>query len=545
MIPKLLIALPDLVFAGRLKSLVPEEMEADADFAGSLEDGLQFLHECDHLDLVVFGQNFPDGSGADLVAAVREKFPRARLAVMTDLPPEACAQLDPGWVVLNAPVDAGQFVALCREAMGSLHGRQLGHFVVDHRVRSDRWADWYRAYDITLKREVDLGVLHAWATEEESLRFRETASLRARAIHDHVQTVYFGGAQDGRDFVSHERWEMPGLPTLIEQGHRIDERVAARILHTVASVLMFWDANGYPHPPLALGDVTLSPYGVVKVKNIIDPAWPLRPMRVSDLVGVANAVYALLPSLEKIPRHLRELLNRIRASEQVVFETSLGNITVGLERAAAPVTVENFLSYVDRQAYDNTLVHHVIADFVVQGGRYTREMEKIPTDEPIPSEAANGLLNQRGTLAMAHGADPNSATSQFIFNVVNNKSLDRGPDRAGFAVFGKVVRGMEVVDDIARVEVLLQDHYYLPVNPVVLFKVRRTSSLTMEDVAAEAQAIDMQMNRGRGQSAMAGQDSSWLGAMASSNKTLASVSKVILTLSGSLKRKTGGLDRKD
>ncbi len=123
------------------------------------------------------------------------------------------------------------------------------------------------------------------------------------------------------------------------------------------------------------------------------------------------------------------------------MKTDLGEIVVELFRTEAPITVANFLKYVDRQAYDGTLFHHIISGFVVQGGRFNQQMEKIPTDEPIPNEASNGLLNSRGTLAMAHGQDPDSATSQFIFNLVDNASLNANPLTPGFTVFGMVTKG--------------------------------------------------------------------------------------------------------
>jgi peptidyl-prolyl cis-trans isomerase A (cyclophilin A) len=542
MTPNFLIVLPDLVLAGRLQSLIPHEIEATVGFAASQEDGILALNDYTHLDLCVFCLSYPDGDGLALIIAVKKKFPRARLVVVTDLPPEVCGLFDPSWVALNLPLDAGEFAYLCRETLSSMQGSQLGHFTIGSRFRSDCWGDWYKAYDTTLKREVDLGILHSWATPEESSQFREAASLRAQAAHDHVQTVYFGGDDEGRSFVSHEKWEMPTLPSLVGAGQKIDARTAARILHTVAAVLTFWDSHQYPHPPLETYQITLSPYGVVKVENIVDPTLPFRPMKTSDLIEVANAVYALLPSLEKVPRQLRGLLNKLRAPEQVIFETSLGDMTVLLDSTLAPITVANFLAYVDREAYDGTLFHHVISGFVAQGGRYMKDMTALAAARPIPNEASNGLLNRRGTLSMAHGKDADGATSQFIFNLVDNSSLDPNENRIGFAVFGKVIRGMEVLDRMAKVEVINQDKYYMPVNPVILFKVRRSDCITVAEVLAEAQALDLQLDvnsngevtPGKGR----GPDSAWLRAMTSTDKALASMSKAILTLSGSLTKKS-------
>ncbi len=140
---------------------------------------------------------------------------------------------------------------------------------------------------------------------------------------------------------------------------------------------------------------------------------------------------------------------------KVVLETTMGRIVLELYPDKAPKTVANFLTYVDEGFYDGTIFHRVIPGFVLQGGGYTADFRQKPTRPPIPNEADNGLSNLRGTIAMARTADPHSATSQFFINLVDNKRLDhtgKGDSQAwGYAVFGKVVEGMDVVDKIARV----------------------------------------------------------------------------------------------
>ena len=139
----------------------------------------------------------------------------------------------------------------------------------------------------------------------------------------------------------------------------------------------------------------------------------------------------------------------------VVMKTSLGDITIELFQDKAPVTVKNFLEYVHSKFYDATIFHRVIRGFMIQGGGF--EAGKPPkqkkTRSPIVNESTNGLSNERGTIAMARTSDPNSATSQFFINVVDNKGLDRGQsDPNGYAVFGKVIDGMGVVDSIRNVK---------------------------------------------------------------------------------------------
>jgi len=143
------------------------------------------------------------------------------------------------------------------------------------------------------------------------------------------------------------------------------------------------------------------------------------------------------------------------ANPRVAFETSLGKVVIELDPVKAPKTVANFLGYVKSGFYDGTIFHRVIPKFMVQGGGFTADMKQKPTQPPIGNEADNGLKNLRGTLSMARTNDPGSATSQFFISVVDNKFLDhtgKNPAGWGYAVFAKVVEGMDVVDKIAAVK---------------------------------------------------------------------------------------------
>jgi cyclophilin family peptidyl-prolyl cis-trans isomerase len=158
----------------------------------------------------------------------------------------------------------------------------------------------------------------------------------------------------------------------------------------------------------------------------------------------------------------------------VVLETSKGVIKIELFVEQAPKTVANFLRYVDAGFYTDTVFHRVIPKFVVQGGGFTPELELKPTLEPTPIETKNGLMNDRGTVAMARTDDKDSATSQFFINLANNEQLNRSAFTFGYTVFGRVVEGMEVVDAIARVQTSargpMQD---VPILPVFLDRAYR------------------------------------------------------------------------
>ena len=154
--------------------------------------------------------------------------------------------------------------------------------------------------------------------------------------------------------------------------------------------------------------------------------------------------------------------NIVKSQSNVVkLETSMGNIVIELNEQAAPVTVENFLGYVEAGFYDGTIFHRVIPGFMVQGGGFTEQMAKKETRDPIINEAKNGPSNIRGTVAMARTSDPDSATSQFFIN--------HGDNKAGYAVFGKVTEGMDVVDAIASVKTATQNGMDdVPAEPVTI-----------------------------------------------------------------------------
>lgn len=161
------------------------------------------------------------------------------------------------------------------------------------------------------------------------------------------------------------------------------------------------------------------------------------------------------------------------ANPRVQLTTNLGEITIELFPAKAPKSVENFLGYVKDGFYDGTIFHRVIADFMIQGGGFTRDLKQKPTRAAIPIESKNGLSNLRGTVAMARTADPNSATAQFFINTVDNQRLDFTSDASpGYAVFGKVVSGMDVVERIRAGETGAQGPFRsdVPVKPVVIEK---------------------------------------------------------------------------
>ena len=171
----------------------------------------------------------------------------------------------------------------------------------------------------------------------------------------------------------------------------------------------------------------------------------------------------------------------------VTLETSLGRIKIGLYREQSPITVDNFIKYVRGGHYDGTIFHRVIPDFMIQGGGFEPDLTERPARPPIRNEAKNGLRNKRGTIAMARTSDPNSASAQFFINVRDNFGLDYGIRGAGYAVFGEVVEGMEVVDKIVAVATTRKGpHEAFPVTPVVIKSARDAAAPAVKAAAPAA-----------------------------------------------------------
>ena len=159
------------------------------------------------------------------------------------------------------------------------------------------------------------------------------------------------------------------------------------------------------------------------------------------------------------------------------FETSHGPFTVELFPKEAPATVENFLRYVDERFFDGTVFHRIVPGFVLQGGGLTADLRSKQTRAPVKNEAKNGLKNARGTLSMARTSEIDSATSQFFVNLSDNEFLDHGPRDYGYAVFGRVTDGMDVIDKIARVSTGKRSGYQdAPLEDVVIVSARRVEA---------------------------------------------------------------------
>jgi cyclophilin family peptidyl-prolyl cis-trans isomerase len=207
------------------------------------------------------------------------------------------------------------------------------------------------------------------------------------------------------------------------------------------------------------------------------------------LLALAQAAAPAPAAPEHTPRPVPK--GPFVALDVVQGRQPLGTIVIALDPERSPISVENFLKYVREGFYDGTVFHRVMPNFMIQGGGYTPELEEKPTGAPIRNEARNGVRNSRGTVSMARTNDPNSATSQFFINVRDNHRLDFGISGAGYAVFGEVVEGLEIADQISVTPTTIRGQQQnAPMVSVVIKRAHELESWTPPKPAPAAAATE-------------------------------------------------------
>ena len=209
----------------------------------------------------------------------------------------------------------------------------------------------------------------------------------------------------------------------------------------------------------------IAPVAPVAAATPVAPVAPAKPVAPAAPVAPATPIAAPAPAAAPAPTASMPMSDMM----YVVMKTNKGDVVMELDHKMAPKSVENFMSYVNENYYDGTIFHRVISGFMIQGGGFTSDMKQKPTKAPIVNEGKNGLPNNRGTLAMARTNDPNSATSQFFINTVDNQFLNASGRNPGYAVFGKVIDGMDVVDVIRNGKTKPGD---VPVETIEIISIR-------------------------------------------------------------------------
>src|ERR1700677_348355 len=308
------------------------------------EEGVAELNRMEDLDLCVCELYFEQGDGLAFLSAVRSRFRHARVLLVTNYDLQNYGNYIAGLSVFRTPLDESVFMATTQDALATLEGHEFTPFRLGKKQPPDRWGDCYAGFDMGVKRDIFVTVCHAWATPEDAARFRASATMMARAGHPNVQAVYQAGAYQGRDFFCREKWDMPNLSEMATAGQLVDGRLAAQIIHTVGSVVIFWDANDFPHTSIGATDVTISPQGVIKLANCVDPTRLPTPPGSADLSALAAAIEAILPPPEEVSPSVSNLISRMLAGPvpvaQIVSEAQSIDIELAPERAIA-VTEEH------------------------------------------------------------------------------------------------------------------------------------------------------------------------------------------------------------
>jgi formylglycine-generating enzyme required for sulfatase activity/CheY-like chemotaxis protein len=340
-----LIVQPDAALGQRIGQLVlAGTPDAAVGLVTGPDEAITTLLSYEDLDLCICELYFAEGDGLALLSAVRSRFRRARVILVSNYNLQNFSDYTQGLSVFPTPLDESVFMSTCQDTLSTLEGHEFPPFRLGKKQSPDRWGDCYAAYDTGVKRDIFITVCHAWATPEDADRFRQTSAMMARAVHPNVQAVYQAGSYQGRDFFCREKWDMPTLSEMVTAGQYIEPRLAAQIIHIVGGVVIFWDANQFPHTIVGATDVTVSPQGVIKIANCVDPTQPATPPGMSDLSALGHAVEALLPPGEEIPVGVRRLLDQLRAGPvplaQVVSEAQAIDNNLAPERAIA-VTEEH------------------------------------------------------------------------------------------------------------------------------------------------------------------------------------------------------------
>lgn len=340
-----LIIQPDTALGERIGQLIlAGTPDASVGMVTSPQDGIAALDHYSDLDLCVSELYFEEGDGLAFLSAIRSRFRRTRVIFVSSYNLQNFEDYIQGLTVFRTPLDESVFTSTCQDTLATLEGREFPPFRLGKKQPPDRWGDCYAAYDTGVKRDIFITICHSWASPEEADRFRSSAAMMARAVHPNVQAVYQGGVYQGRDFFCREKWDVPNLSEMATAGQFIDPRLAAQIIHIVGAVVIFWDANNFPHTTVGATDVTVSPQGVIKVANCVDPTLPATPPGMSDLSALAHAVKALLPPPAEVPDSVRNLLNRLGVGlvplARVVSEAQAIDNNLAPERAIA-VTEEH------------------------------------------------------------------------------------------------------------------------------------------------------------------------------------------------------------
>jgi len=329
------------------------------------------VSKMEQIDLLISEVYFENADGLQFLYGFRTSRPNTPVLIATRYDLSDFQEYLAGLTQMTAPFDEQALGQFLRPILGILEGQQWGNMLIGNKVGSDRDGARYAATDVSVKRQVYLTILHADAGPEEVNNFKASATYMARAGHSNVTAVYSAGDYQGRHYLVREFWAAHNLQDLANQGEKMEPRLAARIIATVCNVLMHWEKNGFAHPALEAKDVTVTPNGVIKIDNCVDPSLEGQPRPSNQLEALSVALKAVLPPNEELSVRMRNLLNTMRQPD-----VSLGGVMAeaqSIDTELAPereVAVskhhQEAVEVIQREKKKEQLFHYLrIAAFVV------------------------------------------------------------------------------------------------------------------------------------------------------------------------------------
>lgn len=287
----------------------PEAERVVTESAAQAEEALSLLGQLD----VLIAEIYLEGSdGLALLTKIREKFPSVAVAVISSYDLSGYRDYLGDVIMIDLPAQSSLLSEFLDDKVNGLEGRTWASYSIERKVGQDRWGETYEGTDRGVKRSVYISVLPLGADEARILHFKSWAAYMARAGHPNVTAVFEAGEQDGRHYFVREKWQARSLQEMINAGEKIEPRLAARIVNTVTTVLLFWEGNQYYHSILSMDDVTVAPNGVIKVINSVDPSLDSMPRIGSQLINLSQSLYQLLPPADQLPPRLAKLLEDMR-----------------------------------------------------------------------------------------------------------------------------------------------------------------------------------------------------------------------------------------
>lgn len=273
----------------------------------------------DVVDLLITEVYLEGADGLTLLYNFRQRLPQCPVIVVTSYDLKEYQPYLEGIAQFTPPLDTQMLSAMVVDALGAVEGQIWAPYKVGKYVGRDRWGDCYEAFDQGVKRKVFVSVLRAGASAEEISAFQELAASMARAGHPNVTAVFVAGEHKGRYFFAREFWQARTLQSYLDVGQHVDPRLAARIIHTVTTVLAFWESHQYGHTQVTAEDITIAG-DVIKLQNCVDPRITERPSPVPTLNSLAENLERILPPAGGLPQRLIDLLALMRQPEVVLSD---------------------------------------------------------------------------------------------------------------------------------------------------------------------------------------------------------------------------------